>query len=190
LIISKESFDKAVTPYNEAYGYGWQVAIAYNKIQWEHNGAIGGFSSSFRILPNDNACFIILRNEDIYPSTVSVGIFSIMYNIPNYYMPKYAIRSNEKDLEQYTGQYKMEGPKDFQVIISIKNGRLISSTVNGDFTDTLYEENRNSFFIKAYNCQFIFNRNDRDEIIVFNGYLGNQMFVYKRNQMSIYKKIK
>lgn len=180
LIISNKSFEEAVTPYNEAYGYGWQVTMAYNKIQWEHNGGIGGFSSSFRILPADSACIIILRNEDIYPSVVSTGIFSILYNIPNYYMPKYAIKSRETDLQLYTGQYKLESPKDFQVIVSIKNGRLISTAIPGDFTDTLYEEKRNSFFVKAYNCQFIFKRNDQDEITGFTGYLGNQAFVYKK----------
>ncbi len=180
LIISKKSFDEAVTPYNEAYGYGWQAAFAYNKVQWEHDGGIGGFSSSFRILPDDNACVIILRNEDIYPAVVSVGIFSILYNIPNYYIPKYAIKSSVPDLQQYAGQYKLEGPKDFQVVVSIKNGRLITTASPGNYTDTLYEEKRDSFFIKAYNCQFIFKRNDRGEIIGFNGYLGNQLFVYKR----------
>jgi CubicO group peptidase (beta-lactamase class C family) len=180
LIISKKSFDEAVTPYNESYGYGWQVAMAYNKVQWEHNGEISGFSSSFKLLPDDNACVIILRNEDIYPSVVSVGIFSILYNIPNYYMPKYAIKSSELDLRQYTGQYKLESPKDFQVVVSIKNDRLISTTIPGDYTDTVYEEKKNSFFVKGYNCQFIFNRNDRDEIVGFNGYLGNQLFVYKK----------
>ncbi len=180
LIISKKSFDEAVTPYNEAYGYGWQVSMVYNKIQWEHNGGIGGFTSSFRILPDDNACVIILRNEDIYPSVVSVGIFSILYNIPNYYMPRYAIRSSETDLQQFTGQYKLESPKDFQVVVSIKNGRLISTAMPGDYTDTLYEEKKDLFFVKGYNCQFIFNRNDRDAIIGFNGYLGNQLFVYKK----------
>jgi CubicO group peptidase (beta-lactamase class C family) len=180
LIIGKKSFDEAVTPYNEAYGYGWQVTMAYNKIQWEHNGGIGGFTSSFRILPDDNACVIILRNEDIYPSVVSVGIFSILYNIPNYYIPRFAIRSNKLDLQQYTGQYKLESPKDFQVIVSIKNGRLISTAIPGDYTDTLYEEKKNSFFVKGYNCQFVFNRNERDEIVGFNGYLGNQLFVYKK----------
>ena len=78
LIISEKAFMQAVTAYKGPYGYGWQIDSAYQHPQWEHNGGIMGFAASFRNLPDENACFIVLQNEGFYPSVVSVGVFSIL----------------------------------------------------------------------------------------------------------------
>jgi len=181
LIISQNAFRQAVTAYKGAYGYGWQIDSAYRHIQWEHNGGIMGFSASFRYLPDQNACAVILRNEDVYPSTVSVGILSILYNIPNYYIPRLAVIVDTVELKEYVGKYKLKGPQVFEIEISIKGGQMYS-VASGGTHDILYKEKKDFYFLKGYDCQFLFIRNSTGQITGLTGYLGNQSYSYEKLQ--------
>ena len=181
LIISQNTFRQAVTAYKGAYGYGWQIDSAYRHIQWEHNGGIMGFSASFRYLPDQNACAIILRNEDLYPSTVSVGILSILYNIPNYYVPRLAMIADTGELKEYVGKYKLKGPQVYEIEISIKGGQM-HSTATGGTHDVFYKEKKDFYFLKVYNCQFLFIRNSTGQITGLTAYLGKQSFSYEKVQ--------
>ena len=179
LFISKSTFMQAVTAYKGPYGYGWQIDSAYRHPQWEHNGGIMGFGASFRNLPDKNACFIILQNEGFYPSVVSVGGLSILYDIPNYYIPKLAVPVDTAELKAYVGKYKLEGPQDFEINISVKDGKL-HSIVTGGEEDNFYKEKEDNYFLKSYDCQFVFTRNKNGAVIGLTGYLGGQSYNYKK----------
>lgn len=179
LIISKSTFMQAVTPYKGPYGYGWQIDSAYQHIQWEHNGGIMGFAASYRNLSDENACFIILRNEGLYPSVASVGVFSILYGIPNYYIPRIAISTDTAEVKEYVGRYKLDGTQDYEISLSIKSG-LLHSTATGGLEDNFYKEKKDNYFLTSYDCQFVFIRNSKGEVTGFKGYLGGQSYNYKK----------
>jgi hypothetical protein len=133
-----------------------------------------GFTASFRNLPDQNACVIILRNEDRYPSTVSVGIFSILYDIPNYYIPRIAMPTDSLELQEYVGKYELKGPQVYEIDISINEGQL-HSTVTGGEQQVFYKEKKDFYFLRAYDCQFLFTRNDKGQVTGLTGYLGGQI---------------
>ena len=179
LIISKPAFMQAVTPYKGPYGYGWEIGSAYQHTQWEHNGGIMGFTASFRNLPDENVCFIILRNESLYPSVASVGVFSILYGIPNYYIPRIAIAADTIELKEYVGSYKLDDTQNYEINLSIKSG-LLHSTATGGIEDNFYKEKKDNYFLKSYDCQFVFIRNSKGEVTGFEGYLGGHSYKYKK----------
>lgn len=178
LIISKSTFMQAVTAYKGPYGYGWQIDSAFRHTQWEHNGGIMGFAASYRNLPDENACFIVLQNVGFYPSVTSVGVFSILYGIPNYYIPRLAVADDTEELKEYVGKYKLEGPQDYEIAISVKDG-LLHSTAGG-LEDNFYKEKKDNYFLKSYDCQFVFARNNKGDVIGLTGYLGGQSYKYKK----------
>ena len=178
LIISESTFKQAVSAYKGPYGFGWQIDSAYGHPQWEHNGGIMGFTASYRNLPDENACFIVLRNEGFYPSVASVGVFSILYSIPNYYIPRLAVPVDTAELKEYVGKYKLEGPQDYEIDISIKDGQLHSAA--GGFEDNFYKEKKDNYFLKSYNCQYLFTRNNKGGVNGLTGYLGGQSYNYKK----------
>ena len=178
LIISKSTFMQAVTAYKGPYGYGWQIDSAYRHTQWEHNGGIMGFAASYRNLPDEDACFIVLQNVGFYPAVTSVGVFSILYGIPNYYIPRLAVPVDTAELKEYVGKYKLESPQDYEIAISVKDGQLHS--ISGGLEDNFYKEKKDNYFLKSYNCQFVFTRNNKGDVIGLTGYLGGQSYNYKK----------
>jgi len=179
VIITQKTFMEAVTAYKGAYGYGWQIDSAYRHPQWEHNGGTMGFAASFRNLPDQNACFIILRNEAIYPSAVSVGGFSILYGIPNYYIPRIAVAQDPGELKQYVGKYKLMAPQVYEIEVSIKNA-VLHTKVTGNLETDYYKEKKDLYFLKDYDCQLLFTRNGNGIITGLTGYLGGQAYLYKK----------
>lgn len=168
LIISESAFKQAVSAYKGPYGYGWQIDSAYQHPQWKHDGGIMGFAASYRNLPDENACFIVLRNEGLYPSVASIGVFSILYDIPNHYIPRLAIPVDTAELKEYVGKYKLEGSQNYEIDISIKDEQL-HSTSTGGLEDNFYKEKKDSYFLKSYDCQFVFTRDNKGEV---NGLKG------------------
>ena len=179
LIISKSTFMQAVSPYKGPYGYGWEIGSSYQHTQWEHNGGIMGFTASYRNLHDENVCFIILRNEGLYPSVASVGVFSILYGIPNYYIPRIAIAMDTIELKEYVGNYKLDGTQDYKINLSIKSG-LLHSTATGGVEDNFYKEKKDNYFLTSYDCQFVFIRNSKGDVTGLKGYLGGQSYNYKK----------
>jgi CubicO group peptidase (beta-lactamase class C family) len=179
LIISESTFKQAVTAYKGPYGLGWQIDSPYRHIQWKHDGGIMGFAASYRNLPDENACFIVLRNESLYPSVASIGVLSILYGIPNHYIPRLAIAVDTAELKEYIGKYKLEGPQNYEISISVKDGQL-HSTATGGLEDDFYKEKKDTYFLKSYDCQFVFTRNNKGEVTGLTGYLGGQSYNYKK----------
>lgn len=179
LIISESTFKQAVTAYKGPYGFGWQIDSAYRHPQWKHDGGIMGFAASYRNLPDENACFIVLRNESLYPSVASIGVFSILYGIPNHYIPRLVIPVDPAELKEYVGKYKLEGPQNYEIDLSVKDG-LLHSTATGGLEDNFFKEKKDTYFLKSYDCQFVFIRNNKGKVTGFNGYLNGQSYNYKK----------
>ena len=138
-----------------------------------------GFAASYRNLPDENACFIVLQNEGFYPSVASVGVFSILYGIPNYYIPRLAVPVDTSELKEYVGKYKLERPQNYEIGVSVKDGQL-HSIATGGLEDKFYKEKKDNYFLKSYDCQFVFVRNNKGEVTGLKGYLDGQSYNYKK----------
>lgn len=138
-----------------------------------------GFTASYRDLHDENACFIILRNESLYPSVASVGVFSILYGISNYYIPRIAIATDTIELKEYVGSYKLDDTQNYEINLSIKSG-LLHSLATGGLEDNFYKERKDNYFIKSYDCEFVFIRNSKGEVTGIKGYLAGKSYNYKK----------
>ena len=56
----------------------------------------------------------------------------------------------------------------------------MQSTVTGGAQEVFYKEKKDLFFLKSYDCQFLFTRNGIGQITGLTGFLGKKSFEYER----------
>ena len=156
-IVHDSSLEKAFTPYNDHYGYGWLIDTAYGKRAVMHEGGTFGFTSLIVRVPIDSTCIILLDNKQSDGLLkIAESINAILNNQP-YDFP-IQIPEIEVDsfvLRTYVGTYQLS-PKLF-LNISLENGHLLVA-VPGNAKSMLFAEKENLFFLKMQDIKIEFIR--------------------------------
>ena len=63
-VLKKESYEAMTKAVRRDYGYGLQLAPAFNRKQVAHGGGINGFATWIGRFPGDDAVVIVLSNFD------------------------------------------------------------------------------------------------------------------------------
>jgi CubicO group peptidase (beta-lactamase class C family) len=162
-VVSQALLQKAFTPYQSSYGYGWQIDTAYGKKIVEHGGGITGFVSQILRVPADQTCIILLSNS---PSPILEKIANEINGLLNGKMPplpavRNEIQVNTDTLKLYTGEYELV--PNFHIIITLENG-MLQAQATGQGRNQLFAEKNNFFFFKVVDAQVEFLAGDNGKI--------------------------
>lgn len=177
-ILSKKARAEAFSPYLLAngtstnYGLGWDVGY-YKDIQFiRHGGAIGGFLSEAVRIPSEHMYIVILSNNTSKGPAASVDkILNIVFDLG---IESVDIYESENDLSEYTGVYQIERTggrlvsnysKDMKYRYISTDGSVLFSQITGGSKVELNRIGKDEFTNGDPYTRFIFNRNDKNEII-------------------------
>jgi CubicO group peptidase (beta-lactamase class C family) len=154
-VVTQASLQKAFTPYQSSYGYGWGISYAYGKKNVGHGGGITGFVSFISRVPDDEICIILLSN---WPSAELPKIAGDINNLLNGKSPdlpvaKKEININVDTLKTYTGDYELTPA--FHIFITL-DGDTLSAQATGQGKNPLFAEKVNLFFLKVVDAQIEF----------------------------------
>jgi CubicO group peptidase (beta-lactamase class C family) len=168
-IVTQASLQKAFTPYQSSYGYGWGISYAYGKKNVGHGGGITGFVSFINRVPDDEICIILLSN---WPTAALPKIAGDINNLLNGKSPdlpvaKKEISVNVDTLKTYTGDYELTPA--FHIFITLE-GDILSAQATGQGKNPLFAEKINLFFLKVVDAQVeFFKRSDgkTDHLVLY-----------------------
>lgn len=157
--LSAKSISEMYTAVAGPYGYGWQVDSLFGKKRVSHSGNVAGFKSNINRIPEDDVCVIVLSNSSssqVGPMTMT--LLSILYDRP-YQLPveKKFIKLSNDILKQYTGTYHFN--PQLSMIVTLENDKLYLQPGNQPKFEIL-AENETSFFLKDFDMQFEFKKNN------------------------------
>lgn len=180
-IVTQSSLQKAFTPYQSSYGYGWGINYAYGKKSEGHGGGITGFVSFITRVPEDEICIILLSN---WPTSVLpkiAGEINNMFNgkSPDLPLEKKEISVSVDTLKTYTGDYELTPA--FHIFI-ILDGNTLSAQATGQGINPIFAEKNNLFFLKVVDAQIEF----------FKGSDGktDHLILYQNGQKMVGNKVK
>lgn len=163
-IISLESQQQAYTPHLAKYGYGWMISDVDGKKVVEHGGAITGFISHIRRVPEDGICIVVLKNQERGgdPAKMSRDINSELDGkIVKLPVAKVAIAVDTTVFRQYVGQYQLA--PNFILTISVQDGSLYAQAT-GQGRIKLYAEKQDLFFPKEVDADIEFVRGANGDV--------------------------
>lgn len=131
-IISKNTLDKAYTPFKKNYGYGWIIDSLYQKRIVSHSGGLPGYRSNFARVIEDDICIILLNNTEIPGmGIITNNLLAVLYNQP-YKIPtkKKSIQLDKKVLERYVGTYEVN-QQQLRIEFKVEDNRLVAYPFQG-----------------------------------------------------------
>lgn len=162
-IITQASLDKATTPFKNNYGYGLAIDSAFNKRTISHSGGIFGFSSNLTIIPEDDACIVMLNNFG-NPSIgkITKDILAVLYDQP-YHLPalKKEVSLSANILNKYIGEYQLA--PQFSIIFTVEDGKLFG-TPTAQPRAQLYAQREDLFFLKIVDADVEFKKDSAGKV--------------------------
>ncbi len=149
-IITRETFERMITPYWNNYGFGWVIDTLYGRLHTYHGGFLDGFNCTFERWVNDKLCVIVFSNEDAAPvKKMARALAAIAFNRP-YMFPvrKTAIEVDPKALAEFEGVYSA-GPRSYRYVTV--SGDTLTSQMTGERPERLLPEARDMFFYESDN---------------------------------------
>jgi CubicO group peptidase (beta-lactamase class C family) len=148
--IPKELQEKAYTPYNDRYGFGWLADTIFDKRVLAHSGGISGFTSYILRVQEDDLCIVMLENNG-NPATdknnMMLHLLSCLYS-DKFEMPisKPPVIVDKKILESYVGTYLIT--PDFSLSVSLSGNTLYIQGTGQPKIKTVARDNK-TFYSKV-----------------------------------------
>lgn len=146
-IVSKEIYERAVTPFLNGYGLGWYIDDIGNDKIINHGGNIDGFTSYFLMNPQNDICIVLLNNiTSTSLERIGNSIYRILTNKPyTLPKPKVEIPMKQEILASYVGKYEVSD--SYIANITLENNILFLQ-INNEVKLKLSAEKEAVFFIK------------------------------------------
>ena len=155
--LPREWQEKAYTPYQDRYGFGWMIDTIFDRRVLVHGGGISGFTSSIVRLPEENTCIIMLENNG-NPATdknnMAIHILSCLYS-KSFEMPiaREPVKVDRKVLESYVGKYEVTPAFALDVML-IGNSLYVQGT--GQPKLKIVAEDEKTFYSKVVEARIEF----------------------------------
>jgi len=162
-LIGRDSLEKMFTPFKEQYGYGWGIVNMFGRKMAAHNGETEGFNSNISRFIDDDACIIILSNNDhTSVGKMSVDLAAIVFG-EKYSTPQIreTIAVDSGILDDYVGEYELA--PGFFLTITKENNRLFCQAT-GQSKVEIHPESETEFFLKEVDAQVSFKRDDNGKV--------------------------
>jgi CubicO group peptidase (beta-lactamase class C family) len=188
-LVSKELFEKAITPYKLAdgtlsqYGYGWFIKDQNGEKSIEHAGGIDGFQSDEIYLPRQDIFIATLYNS-MNKGGDDMSFMLLSNDIATLAMGKSLMKElkvSNSVLEQYIGEYALDA--QHLATISLDNGQLQIESKSGDLPKSpLFAQSENKFLLKVVKAEVEFTRDATGKV--------SGLVVHVNGQDQVCKKVK
>jgi CubicO group peptidase (beta-lactamase class C family) len=157
-VLSAASLKKMTTPYKGDYAMGLFVLDEKHHGVITHNGSIDGFDDSLNYYPEKQLTIIVLGNvRNEVPDRLAEQLGKVAYGESVVVTSdRHQVAVSPAVLAEYTGRYKSSS---FALTIEVEGDHLLSITPNGRKV-ALYPESQAKFFIKEFDAQIEFVRNE------------------------------
>lgn len=165
-LAKKSSLDKIFTPFIGKYGYGWIIGNGFNRKVVVHQGGINGFSTRIARYLDDEVCVIVLINiegmgvGDIGRDLAAI-VFGEKYEISQVRLP---IEIDPRIYDSFVGEYELM--PEFIVTITTENNRIFAQATGQNIFE-IFPESETKFFLKAFDAQITFIKNEQGEVTEF-----------------------
>ena len=137
-ILTNASKQKMFTHGMGNYGFGLFIDSFFHHYRIHHAGGINGFSANMIRFPNDNACVIVLCNNDNIAWTIADGLAAILFN-QDYELP---VKREAKNidfllLKNVIGTYTLATPVLYskEIALTSKGNHLLLHQADLDIAD-------------------------------------------------------
>ena len=167
-IVTKETLEKAYTPFKNNYGYGWMINSYEGKEIVSHSGGAAGYRSNFVRIPKEDICIILLNNtENANVELITKNLFNIIFNKP--YKIPFEVKLSKEVLTKYVGSYAVN--PTFSMYITIDNGKLAAQST-GQQKVIVLAHKENYFFAEDADGYLEFPKEENgsyNELIIHQG---------------------
>jgi CubicO group peptidase (beta-lactamase class C family) len=160
-LLSAKSREAMMTVDKNNYAYGLAIAQQHNRKIVSHGGGINGFSTVLSRFPEEKVTIVVLRNADYGSGPNKIGqdlaaiVFGEKYEVPR---ERVAIKIDPKILDAYVGQYELA--PNF-ILTMTREGDSLMSQATGQPKFELFPESETKFFVKAFDAQATFVKDDK-----------------------------
>jgi len=165
-LISRESLEKAHTPYKLAngkstsYGYGWFLSELQGSPTIEHGGGINGYLTSSVYLPEEDLFVALFSNNNgKAPEFSALRMAALAIGKP---LKTTEMKLEEAALKEYQGIYVNEEEREAKIVLD--EGKLIVAR-SGGARRTMIPVERDMFQIENSLTSLKFRRDDAGKII-------------------------
>ncbi len=158
-ILSAGSWEAALTPHLQNYGFGWYIDSLYGRKAIMHGGGLPGFSAYLCYYPVEDITIILLNNQGWFGQgleNINAGLSAILFNKPYELFHERVFEKLPADsLKKYTGRYDFD--KRHHVYITLENGTLQMEAPQGGLPKSpLFAEDENNFYLKIIDARIEF----------------------------------
>jgi CubicO group peptidase (beta-lactamase class C family) len=161
-VLSAEMTKQMLAPGMGHWGLGLGIGGSDSNLYFSHGGANEGFRNNFVMYEQGGNGFVVMTNGDNGGMLGEEIMHSIAneYNWPDFRPTVRAwIQVDPKILETYTGSYES---KDFNEVITVKNGQLMGRALGQLFP--LYAESETRFFFTVIPGDFEFVKDEQGNV--------------------------
>lgn len=146
-LLKKASWQKAMTPVKEDYGYGLAIDSLHGQKRISHGGGIYGYTSNAMWFPAQDYTIILLSNASSALGKLSNDVAAVLYDKP-YSVPVANVEVKLEDavLKQYEGEYALA--PNFSITVSLKEAYLYGQAT-GQPPFQMFAKSEKRFFLKA-----------------------------------------
>jgi CubicO group peptidase (beta-lactamase class C family) len=172
-LVSQRSLAKIFTSYAEDYCYGWKEGEEFGHKCYWHSGGIEGFIAEIDRFTKDDACIIVLSNFINAPvREIAIDLAAILFG-EQYELPiaKETVIVEPEILEAYSGIYEIAPGNTLEV--SHREGKLFIAPT-GQPPIEIFAESKTKFFVKAFNADMSFVRDENDKVSELILHMGKE----------------
>ena len=161
-LLKKASWQKAMTPVKEAYGYGLAIDSLHGQQRISHGGGIYGYTSNAMWFPAQDYTIILLSNASSALGKLSNDVAAVLYGKP-YTIPEANVEVKLEDaiLKQYEGEYALA--PNFSITVTFKDGYLYGQAT-GQPPFQMFAKTEKRFFLKAVPAEVEFFKSEAGKV--------------------------
>ncbi len=173
ILVTQKTLEKIFTAYAENYCYGWKEAEEFGHKCYRHGGGIEGFVAEIDRYTLDDVCIIVLSNFINAPvreiaKDLAAMLFGEEYELP---VDKETVVVASDILESYSGIYEIAPGNTLEV--SHGEGKLFIAPP-GQPPVEIFAESETKFFVKAFNADMSFARDDNGNVSKLILHMGKE----------------
>jgi CubicO group peptidase (beta-lactamase class C family) len=172
-LVTQKSLKKIFTTYAEDYCYGWRETEEFGYKCYRHGGGIEGFVAEIDRYTSDDACIIVLSNFVNTPvraiaKDLTAMLFGEEYELP---VGKETVMVTPEILASYSGIYEIAPGNTLKV--SHSDEKLFIAPP-GQPPIEIFAESETKFFVKAFNADMSFTRDDDGNVSELILHMGKE----------------
>ncbi len=182
-ILSADSWQEALMPRLQHYGYGWYIDSLYGHKTIAHGGGIPGFTAYLCYYTDEDITIILLTNEGWFNeglATINSTLSAILFQQPyELFQKQVFVELPSETLKKYIGRYDFD--KKHHVYITLENGTLQMEAPQGGLPKSpLFAQDETNFYLKIIDARIEFVKDAAGNITELISHYNDKIEVCKK----------